>query len=335
MSQRSARLRAYAKINLSLKVLGKRSDGFHELRTVFQTIALHDSIEIAFTPGRKTSIDFDDPLKLPENLVLRAARLFFDEKKVTGALQMKLVKRIPMGGGLGGGSTDAAAVLLALPALTGKRTTLPELMRMGAALGSDVPFFMVGGAALGIGRGEELFPLPEPKSLPLLVLAPPVHVSTPEAYRALQRPALTSPDQLPKLDIFQSFVWQSFRAADAENDFEDAVFQLHPELGRWQRKLERLGAHPARLSGSGAALFGVFPDQANLQGALSRFRSESLQVFSTRTLTRAQYHARWWKSLREHTRASARSVATMGRQAGKVERNQELTLWPPQSRYAR
>jgi 4-diphosphocytidyl-2-C-methyl-D-erythritol kinase len=201
-----------------------------------------------------------------------------------------------------------------LAAMTGKRANLPELMEMGALLGSDVPFFLAGGTALGIGRGEELYPLPEAPALPVLVLAPPLHVSTPAAYRALNRPTLTSPDQSRKLGIFQSFVWQAYLASDAENDFEDAVFQLHPELKRWQRKLERHGAQPARLSGSGAALFGVFPDRAKLQGALPQFRTEPLKVFSTTMVPRRLYRARIGRSLREHA----------------VE-----DTWPPRSRYER
>lgn len=312
METRAARVRAYAKVNLSLKVLGKRPDGFHELRTVFQTIGLADTLEIGYTPGRGLSISLDDPMALDDNLVTRAARLFAKRFKLRGALKMKLAKRIPPGAGLGGGSSDAAAVLLALPALTGTRASQPDLMELAAALGSDVAFFLAGGAALGIGRGEELYPLPEPKPLPLLVLAPRIHVSTPEAYRALNRPALTSLAEPPKLNSFQSFVWQSGFVSEAENDFEAAVFELHPELERWLRKLERSGARVARLSGSGAALFGVFPNQAKLQGALPWFRSESLTVFSTRMLTRSQYRARWSASLREH--------AIEG-------------TWPPQSRH--
>jgi 4-diphosphocytidyl-2-C-methyl-D-erythritol kinase len=300
VATRAAKVRAYAKVNLSLKVLGRRADGFHELRTVFQTIGLHDTIEFEFTPGRGSDIVLEDALAIDDNLVTRAARLFCEERRARGRLRMKLTKRVPMGGGLGGGSSDAAAVLLALPALTGRTTDLGTLTKLAAALGSDVPFFLVGGAALGLGRGEELYPLPEPKPLPMLVLAPPIHVSTPAAFRALGRPALTSPSELPKLNTFQSFVWRAYPASDAENDFEDAVFQLHPELKRWLGKLERSGAHSARLSGSGAALFGVFPNQVNLQGALPQFRSEPLKVFSTRMLTRAQYRARWSKSLREH-----------------------------------
>ena len=310
---RVATLPAFAKINLSLKVLGKRLDGFHELRTVFQTISLKDTLVFEFTPGRKTAIELEDALAIDNNLVVRAARLFFDTKKVHGVLRMRLTKRIPMGGGLGGGSSDAACTLLALPALTGRNADLGELTALGAQLGSDVPFFLTGGAALGLGRGEELYPLPEPRPLPVLILAPKLHVSTPEAYLALSRPALTEVDGIATLKTFQSFVWQAFCGSAAENDFEDAVFQLHPELGRWRRKLERHGAHSARLSGSGAALFGVFPDRAKLQGALPQFRTEFLQVFSTNMVTRARYQAEFLRGLRGHA------------PSGK---------WPPQSLYA-
>ncbi len=115
---RHARLRALAKINLDLRVLGKRPDGFHELRTIFQTISLADTLEIAFTPARKTAIELTDALNIADNLVVRAARMTMDAMRATGRIEMRLTKRIPMGAGLGGGSSDAAAVLLALPVLT-------------------------------------------------------------------------------------------------------------------------------------------------------------------------------------------------------------------------
>jgi 4-diphosphocytidyl-2-C-methyl-D-erythritol kinase len=313
VAARRARLRAHAKINLSLRVLGKRPDGYHELRTVFQTIGLHDTIEVEFRKAPRTRLEIDGP-QIPDNLILRAARLFLEETRTSAEIRFRLTKNIPMGGGLGGGSSDAAAVLLALPVLAGKAVELPVLMNWGARMGSDVPFFMTGGTALGLGRGEELYPLPDYPSKPLIVLAPQLHVSTPEAYRALGR-ELTSPGDFPKLDIFQAFVWSmGLDSSSAQNDFEAVVFSQHAELGRWRRKLERLGAQPARLSGSGAALFGVFPDRAKLQGALPPFRTEPLQVFSTRTITRGQYRAGWRRSLQEHI---------------------EGMTWPPRSRTAR
>jgi 4-diphosphocytidyl-2-C-methyl-D-erythritol kinase len=313
MPVRRAAVPSFAKVNLSLKVLGRRADGYHELRTVFQTVGLQDRIELEFTPARRgLGIELDDALEIPDNLVLRAARLFCDSESVRGALRMRLRKRIPMGAGLGGGSSNAAAVLLALGPLTGRRAPLAKLREMAESLGSDVPFFLFGGTALGLGRGEELYPLPEPPGRPMLILAPQVHVSTAEAYQALGRPALTSPVDSRKLNVFQSFVWRIENLSCLENDFEAAVFRLHPELARWRRKLERLGAHAARLSGSGAALFGVFPDRAKLQGALPQFSKEPLKVFSTTMLSRARYRARVLGSLREHVIGSE---------------------WPPISRY--
>lgn len=319
MIPRTARVRAHAKVNLSLKVLGKRPDGYHELRTVFQTIGLHDLLGFSFTPGRGLTITLEDPLDLPDNLVLRAARAFCERYRVRGRLEMKLEKRIPAGGGLGGGSSDAAAVLLTLPALTGKRVEMAQLSEIAARLGSDVPFFLHGGTALGLGRGEELYPLPDVPALPVLVLAPPLHVSTPEAYRALGRGTLTLGGNSSTLKCLQSFVWQPGNWMAAENDFEDAVFRLHPELERWQRKLERSGAHVARLSGSGAALFGVFPNQSKLQGALPRFRSEPLKVFSTTFVSRARYCSGWRRNLREHLAETALKEVQ----------------WPPRTRHTK
>lgn len=301
MPARRAVVPSFAKVNLSLKVLGRRADGYHELRTVFQTVGLHDRITLEFTPARRgLEVTLEDPLAIPDNLALRAARLYCERQGVRGRLRMRLEKRIPMGAGLGGGSSNAAAVLLALGPLTGRCVPPEALGDMAAGLGSDVPFFLYGGTALGLGRGEELYPLPDAPRYPVLIVAPPVHVSTAEAYLALGRPELTSPVDCRKLRNFQSFVWRAEYLSGAENDFESAVFRLHPELGRWKRKLERLGARAARLSGSGAALFGVFPDRAKLQGALPQFSTEPLKVFSTTMLGRAQYRARLLRSLREH-----------------------------------
>src|SRR4249920_2149210 len=132
---RHARVRAFAKINLDLRVLAKRPDGNHELRTIFQTISLADTLDISFTPGRKTSIGLTDEAGIPGNLVERAARLVMETLRVTGRVDMRLIKRIPMGAGLGGGSSDAAAVLLALPVLAGRRAGVARLCEMGQELG--------------------------------------------------------------------------------------------------------------------------------------------------------------------------------------------------------
>src|SRR5947209_6226612 len=159
MDARRARLRSLAKINLSLRVLHKRPDGYHELRTIFQTVSLADTIDAEFTPGRGAHIDLASDIDVPaaDNLITRAAQVLFDGLKIRGHARFRLTKRIPMGGGLGGGSSNAAAILLALPALAGRNPSIPELADYAAQLGSDVPYFLYGRAALGLGGGTELY----------------------------------------------------------------------------------------------------------------------------------------------------------------------------------
>jgi 4-diphosphocytidyl-2-C-methyl-D-erythritol kinase len=203
---RKASLRALAKINLDLRVLKARPDGYHEIRTIFQTISLADIIDVEFSAARGTTIQVDGDVDIPDNLIAKAATLVLDAMRVTAEVRFRLRKQIPMGAGLGGGSSDAAAVLLALPALAGRRLALPRLMELAGELGSDVPFFLLGGAAVAMGRGTELYPLPDSPPLTGLVVAPGVHVSTAAAYRALT-PRLTTESQQNKIFSFQSQTW--------------------------------------------------------------------------------------------------------------------------------
>jgi len=303
-------VRALAKINLDLRVLGKRPDGYHELRTIFQTISLADTIEIAFTPGRKTEVELEDRLSIPDNLVVRAARAALDAMRATGRVQMRLAKRIPMGAGLGGGSSDAAAVLLALPALAGGKLDLALLSRAAAELGSDVPFFLLGGTAAGIGRGTELFPLPDAPGVPGLLVAPAVHVNTAQAYRDLS-PRLTTELQQNKIVSFQAQTWGGSRVEAAANDFETVVFEQHRSLEILKKRLERAGASIALMTGSGAALFGLFKDRETVSRAMKLLGKE--RTFRISLVNRARYQRMWWRALREHIKPK---------------------LWPPQSRYA-
>lgn len=292
------RLRAYAKINLSLRVLHKRPDGFHELRTIFQTISLADRMTVDCQRARRSAIELDDRgLGLQDNLMLRAADLYLKAAQKNATIHMTLDKRIPMGGGLGGGSTDAATVLLALHhALPSKRVDLAEI---AAQLGSDVPFFLEGGTALGLGRGEELYPLPDLARDWGVIAAPDVHVSTPQAYQALGRTELTSPPTSRILKKFQALsrsvaareprsVWQGL----CENDFEAAVFLQYPVLKQLRDKLERLGAQPARLTGSGAALFGLFDSRSAADKAAQKL-SQSCRAYSVSLVSRSRYRAQW------------------------------------------
>jgi 4-diphosphocytidyl-2-C-methyl-D-erythritol kinase len=305
---RTARLRALAKVNLDLRVLERRRDGFHELRTIFHTISLADRLEVAFEPRRRTRIALEGS-DIPDNLVTRAARAAMDGMRITGEVRFRLEKRIPMGAGLGGGSSDAAAVMLALPVLADKHWELPSMMRAAAELGSDVPFFLFGGAAAAIGRGTELFPLPDGPSLPGVLLAPGIHVSTPAAYRALS-PRLTSNGQENKIVSFQTTLWAEVWQG-GRNDFEEVVFEAHPELARLKQRLERAGAAHAMMSGSGSSLFGLFRTRAEASRALQSVGDE--RSYPITLVSRAQYRRLWRRQLAPYT---------------------ETRVWPPRSRHA-
>jgi 4-diphosphocytidyl-2-C-methyl-D-erythritol kinase len=261
---RRARVRALAKINLCLEVLNKRPDGFHNLRTIFQTISLADDIRLEVEPARKPSVEVTANVDIEGNLMIRAAEALFTAG-LRAKVKMHLTKRIPMGGGLGGGSSDAAAVLRALPRLAGKHFSIAQLMDMAATLGSDVPFFLIGGTALGLGRGTELYPMSPAPYKHVLIVAPDIHVSTQEAYRSLARTTSyeTPVNRTQQLALGDAQGWH--------NDFEQAVFAAHPELSKLRKKLERCGALVARMSGSGATLFGIFETAGQMAQASKAF----------------------------------------------------------------
>lgn len=293
---------SFAKLNLDLRVLGKRPDGYHELRTVFQTISLKDSLGIDLQLAKRTQINLSSSIDIEDNLVVRSAKLVLEHLKVRAEVRFVLRKHIPMGAGLGGGSSNAAAVLLALPALAGKSLPYPEQVRLAETLGSDVAFFLHGGTAIGVGRGTELYPLPDQPARSLLVLATGVHVSTAEAYRALQRQvtdALTFQSKFPILREFQTIAWalngSNFDQLPLKNDFEAAVFAKHPELAIAARKLRRLGAKPALMTGSGSALFGVFGAAEEAEAAATKFPAGT--AFPVRFVSRRQYRASWRRAL--------------------------------------
>jgi 4-diphosphocytidyl-2-C-methyl-D-erythritol kinase len=309
---RQARVRALAKINLDLRVLGKRADGYHELRTIFQTVSLADTLEIGFTPARATTIELEDSAGIPDNLAARAAGLAMDAMRATGRIAMRLEKRIPMGAGLGGGSSDAAAVLLALPALAGRLLPMEALCAIGRQLGSDVPFFLYGGTAVGIGRGTELFPLPDARPRPGVIVAPDIHVSTAEAYRALSS-RLTTESQENKIFSFQSHTWDVVDGA-AANDFEAVVLERETRLAQLKQRLIRAGASPAMMTGSGSALFGLFRDRREAARALERLGD--VKAFPISLVPRSRYRSLWRRALEPHIVS-------------------DDSIWPPRSRYKR
>ena len=311
MPIRRATIQSLAKINLDLRVLSKRPDGFHELRTVFQTISLADTIDIEYEAARRTNISIDDPLAIPGNLVVKAAQAVLDGLKIKARVHFRLKKAIPMGGGLGGGSSNAAAVLLALPVLIGRRL---EAGKIAAELGSDVPFFLTGGAAAGIGRGTEVFELPDLRADPILVVSPGLHVATAAAYQALGR-SLTGSDSSSKINEFQAFVRvlaSRYSAGAASpfsaNDFEAVVFREFPQLQTIARKLSRFGTSGerpgVRMTGSGSAIFAIFGSRAERDRAEQVLKGD--RVFGKYLVTpatlvnRASYQQLWRRQLSQH-----------------------------------
>ena len=282
---------AYAKVNLCLDVLGQRRDGYHELRTIFQTITLHDTLALEVAPNSKIDLRVIGNTALAgergrDNLVYRAIDELRRELRFKQGLRAILSKRIPVGRGLGGGSSDAAAALIALLRLTGKRMEAARLVQIASRLGADVPFFLRGGRALGIGRGDEIYPLPDVARRSVLVVSPcDIAVPTRDAYQWLAR-RLTKPQDPTKLWQFCALCW-SPQGDALSNDFEAAVFPRYSRLVAIKRELLRQGAAGASLAGSGSAVFGIFRNPAKARRAARAFPKD--QVFVCSTLSRAEY----------------------------------------------
>ena len=289
-------LPAYAKINLDLRILGIRPDGFHDLRTVFQTLALHDTLTFTARNG-PFQIRCDDP-RLPtdrRNLVWRAASLLWrtagprrGETPRDAVVELKKV--IPAEAGLGGGSADAAVALLGLARLWNLDVDLPTLSRLATGVGADVPFFLVGGTALGLGRGDDIYPLVDLPRSAVVIVRPRFGVSTVEAYgwfdsepqapvrASSRRPALRSG-------------WPAW-ATNLRNDLEAPVTAHHPTIGRIKQALIDAGAVFSAMSGSGSAVFGLF-DRTEAAARTARdLARPGWQVVATRTFSRAEYARR-------------------------------------------
>lgn len=316
-----ALIKSLAKINLDLRVLAKREDGFHELRTVFQTVSLADEIEIEFEKAKQREVLIQDALEIPDNLILRAAHALLDEMKISALVQFRLKKHIPMGGGLGGGSSNAAAVLLALPVLAGKVVPMERLLQLANWFGSDVAFFLNGGTQLGLGRGEELYPLADVKPTPILLVTPDIQVSTGPAYEALGR-GLTFIDSSRSINSFQAFVRALDEGRDAGsatslsvNDFEKVVFRHHPQVRKIAAGL-RTWSPAVRMSGSGSTVFALFESVEERELAVKDPAFDGCRVMKAELVSRRSYQALWYRQLKEHLVPSTEDI------------------WPPRSRYA-
>ena len=307
---RRLRVRAFAKINLSLQVLGIRPDGYHDLRTRFQTIALHDTLTFLRTEGPFEILCSDSRCPRDRtNLVWRAAELVWRAAGRGGAptgVQVRLVKRIPIEAGLGGGSSDAAVALRAFAAIWRvplRRSRLTELARK---LGADVPFFLEGGTALGVGRGDRLRRLPDAPASWVVLLLPDFGVSTKEAYawwdRSVTKLRLKPTRQTTHLGR-RSFVTSCAAAGAAApetaskchdqglrsclgNDLQAPVAERYPEIADVTAALYEAGASHAAMSGSGSAVFGLFKTRREAERAALSLTAWSWRTVVTRTLDR-------------------------------------------------
>jgi 4-diphosphocytidyl-2-C-methyl-D-erythritol kinase len=292
---RPVTVRAHAKINLDLRVLGTRPDGFHELRTVFQALALYDTIECVPRPG-PFAIECDTagvPLDRT-NLVWRAADSLWRALRRDGSARemvVRLHKRIPLQGGLGGGSTDAAATLVGLAHAWRVGLRPSQFVDVAATLGADVPFFLSGGTALGLGKGDEIYPLADLPRHWVVLLVPGFGVASVDAYgwydaeRDLgHRPGVREAQYVPG-------PWPS-RAAQMINDLEAPIARHHPEIEQMKTALRRAGALAAAMSGSGSTVFGLFQKRKDAVLAVERLSGSGWRVILTESLDRGEYSRR-------------------------------------------
>lgn len=319
-------VRSFAKINLGLAIGPRREDGFHELRTVYQTIALHDRVRLEVARGRGIEVRCPDP-RVPENdsnTCHRMAELVLAALGARRRVTIHIEKRLPVQGGLGVASSNAAATLFGLERALKTRLPGAERMRLAAAVGSDVPLFLLGGTVLGLGRGEEVYPLEDLPPLSCVVATPEISVSTPQAFADWDKLAGTdaggkltgggesdrisarshsmvgwlsgSPTGVPARkrggDRAEALLLDLVRTG-IENDFEQVVFPQYPELRDVKSALIASGARYVSLSGSGSAVYGLYGSAAAAKKAAARLKKQGIPALATMTLPRPGY----WKRM--------------------------------------
>lgn len=278
-------LAAPAKINLGLEVLGRRADGYHSIRSVLAPITLHDSVTL--TPGGRRFV-FHGGQGTPKdetNLAWQAVKLLTRETGVRHGLEIRIVKRIPVAAGLGGGSSDAATVLTAVNDLWDLGLPPARLEKLGLEIGSDVPFFVRGGVCLAGGRGEQLEPLPAQGSFELVLVHPSLRVSSRWAYENVPTDHPRAGGSTSMVKVALASGRPELLAANLVNDLEPGVERAHPVVGEAKRKLQAAGALGAVMSGSGPTVFGVAADAeaadriaATVEGAKWKVTRARIQV---------------------------------------------------------
>jgi 4-diphosphocytidyl-2-C-methyl-D-erythritol kinase len=319
----STSVRSFAKINIGLKIGPLREDGFHELRTIYQTVALSDVVRVDVGKGLGIDIACRDK-RVPcdeSNTCWRVAERVLKSLKMRGKVRITIEKNLPVQGGLGAASSNAVAAMLALEKELNKALPAEERLRIAAEVGSDLPLFLVGGTVLGTGRGEQVFPLEELPGWHAVVATPEVGVSTPAAFAdwdKQQSDKLTPRNGSDKMDVFSRNVYEWLSASSfsptgvpgngrdraeallldlvrtgIENDFESVVFPKYPAIREVKRALERSGAKYVSLSGSGSAVYGLFADQESAGQTAERLSASGVPAQATTTLTRERY----WKEM--------------------------------------
>jgi 4-diphosphocytidyl-2-C-methyl-D-erythritol kinase len=317
LSSMPVTIRSFAKINLGLRIGAARRDGFHELLTVYQTLALHDVLRVSVRRGTGIEIRCIDP-RVPRdesNTCYRMVEKALSALGTKARVIIEIEKRLPVQGGLGGASANAVAALLGLERALKRSLPAAERLRMAAEVGSDLPLFLVGGTVLGVGRGERVYPLEDLPAMACVVVTPEVGVSTPKAFADWDRlgtgtAKLTVPEASDRMiELGRAYsAWLSkpysgapFGRGRAENpllelvragiknDFEEVVFPEYPELREGKRALEQAGAKYASLSGSGSTLYGLFATRQAAARAAAKLRKQGWTAKATVTLTRSRY----------------------------------------------
>ena len=321
----SISVRSFAKINIGLKIGPRRDDGFHELRTIYQTIALADVVKVDVGRGVGIDVCCKDP-RVPageSNTCFRMAERVLRAFKTRSKVRITVEKKLPVQGGLGAASSNAVATMLGLEKALKRELPPGERLRLAAEVGSDVPLFLIGGTVLGTGRGEQVYPLEDLPSFHCVIATPEVGVSTPAAFEdwdtkfaAAQK--LTDHDGSDRMSVFSHsiFEWLSgssfsptgvpskgWDRAEAmlldlvrtgiENDFESVVFPKHPAIREVKRALERSGARYVSLSGSGSTVYALFGDKQDAARTAKSLVDKGIPAHATVTLPRSSY----WKAI--------------------------------------
>jgi 4-diphosphocytidyl-2-C-methyl-D-erythritol kinase len=286
-------LPSFAKINWTLEVLGKRSDGYHEVRTLLQTVSVAD--ELTFELAEREITIYCDHPDVPcdeTNLAYRAAKSLSDFTGAGLGARIRITKRLPVAAGLGGGSGNGAVTLLALQRLWNVRVEPRDLFGLAAKLGADVPFFLIGGTCLGVGRGDEIYPLADINEEFLLLVNAGIAVPTRDAYANLS-PELTKPEAIIKMPLSFEAAYAAIARPGAPvpliNDLENPVFARHPALVEVKRRLKQAGARGVLMSGSGSTIFAIFDSAEERVRAEEDLSATGWRSLRARTLGRSEY----------------------------------------------